>query len=124
MSLQQSFVLATLASTIAGTFITGINLFDRVNEKRKHRKQRKLDKGQDKRLSELERRVDENFRSINEQLSGQQRQLEQGPPAAGGGRIRDDDLRDSLEQGGPMVQREYDRHYAAMGPQFAEGDCK
>lgn len=33
-----------------------------------------------------------------------------------------EDLRQSLGHGGPMVQREYDRDYARLGPRFAEGD--
>jgi len=116
-TLQQGFFIATLASTIAGTFITGINLFDRVNEKRRNRHQKKLDKSQDKRIKDLERRVEEKENGGDRQ--GPDRQPERQPE-----RIRDDDLRGSLEQGGPMVKREYDRHYAAVGPRFAEGDCK
>jgi hypothetical protein len=33
-------------------------------------------------------------------------------------------LRDSLEYSGPVVRREFDRHYSTIGPRFAEGDCK
>lgn len=115
--LQQGFFIATLASTVAGTFITGINLFDRVNEKRKNRHQKKLDKSQDKRISYLERRLEENDGDDDRQDPDRQRERQHG-------RIKDDDLRGSLEQGGPMVKQEYDRLYAAMGPRFAEGDCR
>ena len=115
--LQQGFFIATLASTIAGTFITGINLFDRVNEKRRNRHQKKLDKGQDERINDLERRIEEKG-------SGGDRQDSDRRPERQPERFRDDDLRGSLEQGGPMVKREYDRQYAAMGPRFAEGDCQ
>ncbi|KAK0741440.1 hypothetical protein B0T18DRAFT_432544 [Schizothecium vesticola] len=53
--MRQGFILATLISTIAGTFTTGINLYDRIVEKRK---QAKLDHGQDQRLTDLEARYD------------------------------------------------------------------
>ncbi|KAM7187991.1 hypothetical protein V8F20_010726 [Naviculisporaceae sp. PSN 640] len=107
--IKSTFLVATLASTVAGTFITAFNLFDKVNEKRKHRQQKKLDKGQNKRLDELERRVDENLAKIDKKVNNQ------------ADRIRDDDVRDSLQQG-PVVKREFDRHYAAMGEEFAAGD--
>ncbi|KAL2126525.1 hypothetical protein VTI74DRAFT_753 [Chaetomium olivicolor] len=54
--LRQGFVLATLISTVAGTFVTGINLYDRLVEQRR---QKKLDRGQNKRIKELEQRLNE-----------------------------------------------------------------
>lgn len=39
-------------------------------------------------------------------------------------RIESDDLRNSLQYSGPAVQEEYDRHYAQLGAQFAEGDSE
>ncbi|KAM7187099.1 hypothetical protein V8F33_011433 [Rhypophila sp. PSN 637] len=123
--LKQGFIIATLASTIAGTFTTGINLFDRLEEKRRNRKQRKVDKSQNQKIKELEGRLNDKIERVNQNAERANEnahtieKLQQQPER---GRIRDDDLRDSLGQGGPMVKREYDRHYAAMGPQFAEGD--
>ncbi|KAK3360340.1 hypothetical protein B0T25DRAFT_535415 [Lasiosphaeria hispida] len=102
-NLKKGFILATLASTIAGTFITGINLYDRVAEKRK---QGKLDKKQDQRIKDLERRV-----SRNDDNRPPKRQ-----------QIDPDDVRASLNQGNAVVQREYDEHYARLGPGFARGD--
>ncbi|KAK1750142.1 hypothetical protein QBC47DRAFT_332558 [Echria macrotheca] len=102
--LKQGFIIATLCSTIAGTFTTGINLYDRIIEKRK---QSKLDKGQDEKIRDLERRVD--------QAHGQGR----GRPRRGSD--DEDNLRDSLQRGGPSVQREYEQ-YAKLDPRFAQGD--
>ncbi|AEO55791.1 hypothetical protein MYCTH_2124742 [Thermothelomyces thermophilus ATCC 42464] len=34
----------------------------------------------------------------------------------------DDGLRTTLQQSGKMVQNEYDRHFANLGPRFAQGD--
>ncbi|KAK0614583.1 hypothetical protein B0T14DRAFT_311306 [Immersiella caudata] len=102
--LKQGFIIATLISTIAGTFTTGINLYDRILEKRK---QTKLDKGQDDKIRELERRVGEHH----------------GGYGGGAQRGGDDDrLRQSLEYGGSAVKGEYDRHYAELGGRYAEGD--
>ncbi|KAK3325115.1 hypothetical protein B0H66DRAFT_547409 [Apodospora peruviana] len=115
--MKQGFILATLISTIAGTFTTGINLFDRVSEKRRDRAQRKLDKTQDKKIKELEKRVKEAEEGKNANNNPPQQERQQEPD-----RNRENDLRGSLEQGGPMVKREFDRHYANMGPRFAEGD--
>jgi hypothetical protein len=98
-----------LLSTIAGTFTTGINLFDRVNDKRKEAKQQKLDETQDEKIKKLEQRVNQNesrFRQGN-----------------GQGQAGADDVRQSLEYGGPRLQREYDRNFMRLGDRFAEGDC-
>lgn len=111
--LQQGFILATLISTVAGTFITGINLYDRLIEQRR---QRKLDRGQNRRIKELEQRLNE--------AEAEKARIANGR----GGEKKDDDgdrgVRDSLAKGGPMVQREYDRLYADLGPRFAHGDCE
>lgn len=90
-------------------------------EKRRNRKQRKLDKSQDKRLKELERRLDDQER---EGGGGDDNRDEQSKKErTRGGERKDDQVRGSLEQGGPMVKREYDRQFASMGSRFAEGDC-
>ncbi|KAK3328680.1 hypothetical protein B0T19DRAFT_197008 [Cercophora scortea] len=119
--IKQTFIIATLASTLAGTFTTGINLYDRVNEKRK---QRKLDRGQNKKIKDLEKRLDE--------ATNNNKRPETPPPEKQQHRDDDNDhhrdkshgrdLRDSLQSSGPMVQREFDQHYAQLGPRFAQGD--
>ena len=112
---QQGFIIATLISTIAGTFSTGINLFDRIAEKRK---QGRLDKGQDKRIEDLEKRVNEAEPRRGRDRSQQRDQPRQRVNA------QDDDLRDSLQYGGNAVQHEFDRRYSQLGPRFAQGDCE
>jgi hypothetical protein len=93
-------VISVLVSTIAGTFTTAINLFDRLAETRK---QHKKDRGQDSKIKELEKQVDDIEKKKKEPR-------------------RDDDLQNSLAQGGPMVRRQYDQNYQRLGPQFAQGD--
>lgn len=102
---QQGFILATLISTIAGTFTTGINLYDRIIEKRK---QAKLDRGQNDRLNDLEARYDKHHGRDGRSRSRSS--------------AHDPDLRRSLASGPPAIQREYDAHLAQFGPRFAEGD--
>lgn len=104
---QQGFMLATLVSTVAGTFITGINLYDRIIEQRR---QKKLDRGQNKRIKELEQRLNEAEEEKNRIKKDRDR---------GGG---NNDFRDSLQQSGNMVKHEYDRCFANLGPRFAQGD--
>ncbi|KAK4139239.1 uncharacterized protein C8A04DRAFT_33289 [Dichotomopilus funicola] len=112
--LKQGFMLATLVSTVAGTFITSINLYDRLVEQRR---QKKLDRGQNKRIKELEQR-------LNEAEEEKERIIEEGssPKQSKAGDGDRDDFRDSLQQSGKMVQHEYDRCFANLGPKFAEGD--
>jgi len=104
-NLKKTFIVATLVSTIMGTFITGINLFERVGEKRN---QKKRDKSQDDKLKELEQKLNNS--------QNQNQNNNRGP-----GR-REQDLQHSLQDGGPMIRREYDRDYARLGPRFADGD--
>lgn len=100
---QKGFIIATLMSTVAGTFLTGLNLYDSISERRN---QNKRDKGQDQRIKEIEKRLGEDDNAKNDR------------------RKSGNDLRDSLEYSGPMVRREYDQHFARMGPKFAQGDSK
>ena len=99
---QKTFIIATLISTIIGTFTTGINLYERVAERRnqKHR-----DSGQDAKIRELERRADEAKAERDKH------------------RENNKDLRKSLADGGSMVRREYEQDFKRLGSRFAEGDC-
>jgi hypothetical protein len=101
-NLKKTFIIATLISTIIGTFTTGINLYERVGEKRR---QIKTDKGQDQKIKDLEKRIEDSEKKKS------------SPPR------NEDDLRHSLEYGGPMIRREYNNDLARLGPRFAEGDA-
>jgi hypothetical protein len=109
---QQGFILATLVSTVAGTFITSINLYDRLIEQRR---QRKRDKGQNKRIQELEQRLNE--------AEEEKKHIKEAGGNDNHGNNRDE-FRNSLERSGSMVQHEYDRYFANLGPKFGQGDCK
>ncbi|KAL2148454.1 hypothetical protein VTH82DRAFT_2374 [Thermothelomyces myriococcoides] len=109
--LRQGFVLATLVSTVAGTFITSINLYDRLIEQRR---QKKLDRGQNKKIKALEQRLNE--------AEEEKKRIKNGEDNAAPGGSTDDGLRNTLQQSGKMVQNEYDRHFANLGTRFAQGD--
>jgi hypothetical protein len=87
-----------------GTFTTGINLYERVLDKAK---QSKKDAGQDARITELQKKLDEKNKAIERPERPER---------------RSDQVHDSLSRGGPIVGREYERNFARMGPRFAQGD--
>jgi len=70
------------------------------------RQQKQRDSGQDAKIQELERRADKARTERDEH------------------RKKNQDLRESLEHGGPMIRREYDQDFKRLGSRFAEGDCK
>lgn len=135
--MQKGFIIATLISTVIGTFTTGINLYERVRERHD---QKKTDRGQNEKIKDLERRADaadkarrkaekEKNDHIMARLesnnnkggqSGNPYLPYQYPPLTYN--RPQNDLRDALAASGPMIRREYDRDYARLGAPFAEGD--
>lgn len=113
---QTTFIIATLISTIIGTFTTGMNLFERMEEKRK---QKRTDEGQDAKIKELQKQI-EDVKKQRDEANDQSKWAVERRRA----NIRDEDVRDSLARGGPAVGREYDRNYRRFGDRFAEGDGK
>ncbi|KAH6846939.1 hypothetical protein B0I37DRAFT_284285, partial [Chaetomium sp. MPI-CAGE-AT-0009] len=109
--LKQGFFLATLVSTVAGTFITSINLYDRLIEQRR---QKKRERGQNKRIKELEQRLN--------QAEEEKERIREESTKGSRGSDGDNEFRNSLQQSGNMVQQQYDRYFANLGPKFAEGD--
>ncbi|KAK4121034.1 hypothetical protein N657DRAFT_134009 [Parathielavia appendiculata] len=109
--IKQGFVLATLISTVAGTFITSLNLYDRLIEQRK---QKKRDKGQNKRIKELEERLNE--------AEAEKKRLREGSSGGKDSHDGPDNFRNSLQQSSNAVQQEYERYFANLGSKFAQGD--
>ncbi|KAK4104335.1 hypothetical protein N658DRAFT_250769 [Parathielavia hyrcaniae] len=110
--IKRGFVLATLISTVAGTFITGINLYDRLLEQRR---QKKLDKGQNKKIKELEER-------LSEAEAEKKKRDEEGANGGKDGPGTHNDVRNSLQHSSDAVQQEYERYFANLGSRFAQGD--
>ena len=98
---QKAFVVSVLVSTIAGTFTTAINLFDRIAETRK---QHKKDRGQDSKIKELEKQVDDIEKKKKGAQTGRRPSRTHWPKA------------------GRWCERQYDQNYQRLGPQFAQGD--
>ncbi|KAJ4258042.1 hypothetical protein NW762_008182 [Fusarium torreyae] len=103
-NLKKTFIIATLCSTIAGTFSSSIGLWDRVKEKRK---QAKRDTTQDEEIKKLRAQVEQSSKD-------KERALERS-------RTRDE-VEASFERSGALINREFEDGYQRFGRRFAIGD--
>lgn len=124
--------MATLASTLVGTFTASMGLYDRVSDKREQHKQKIRDGKQDGEIKELK----ENFIKAQKAAEERQRKIDQlenggggnynGGGHNGGGQqqlaIRGGDVGYNLERDAMMVQRMYDNGFGRYGNRFAQGD--
>ncbi|KAF1963694.1 hypothetical protein CC80DRAFT_11839 [Byssothecium circinans] len=116
-NLKKTFIIATLCSTLIGTFSSSIGLWDRVQDRRK---QSKRDKTQDSEIAQLRKRVeaaekkhDDNSSSSSGNRRPRLRRL----------RARDDDfVGDNFSRSGALIQRQFDEGYGRLGTRFAQGD--
>jgi hypothetical protein len=108
-SSQKTFILATLVSTIIGTFTTGLGLYERVGQKRK---QQQTDSKQDVKIKELEEQIKKSEEQNKKKKGGDNKT------------VRPEAVEDSLGQSGPLIRREYERDFSRLGNRFAAGDCK
>lgn len=127
---QKTFICATLASTLVGTFTASMGLWERVHDRREAHKQKQTDSKQDGEIKQLREQFEQ------AQKKGQERQDEidrlrngdggRGGGGGGGGGGRGggyrDDVGESFERNGMMIQRMYDDMYGRMGNRFARGD--
>lgn len=104
-NLKKTFIVATLCSTLVGTFSSSMGLWERVQDKRK---QKKRDVKQDDEIKQLKEQVAQNKSRF---LEGQRQQQ-------GGG----DEVGQSLARSGAMIRREFDDGYDQFGRGFAVGD--
>ncbi|KAF2272193.1 uncharacterized protein EI97DRAFT_426868 [Westerdykella ornata] len=104
-NLKKTFIIATLCSTLIGTFTSSMGLWDRINEKRK---QKKIDYKQDDQIKELKEKVEKAEQRFNQQ----QNQFNN----------RQEDLGNNFHMSGAMIQRQYDEGYGRLGRRFAMGD--
>lgn len=108
-NLKKTFIIATLCSTLIGTFTSSIGLWDRVQDKRR---QKRRDTKQDDEIAKLRTQVEEAERRSQEK--------ESRPRGRRGD--DDDDLGYALERSGAAIGREFDEGYARLGRRFAVGD--
>ncbi|KAJ1338743.1 zinc finger protein DZIP1 [Microdochium nivale] len=105
-NLKKTFIIATLCSTLVGTFSSSIGLWDRVKERRK---QKNRDVKQDDEIKKLKDQLVEATKGIeNNREAHQQRDH--------------DNVAASLEKSGAMIRREFDDGYDRFGRRFAIGD--
>lgn len=98
---QKTFIIATLCSTIVGTFTTTMNLYDAVQSRKE---QKKTDGKQNQELESLRKRVDQ----AEERAKEKEKE-------------RDDYAR-NFQHSSQLVQRQYDEGYGRLGSKFAQGD--
>ncbi|KAI9150614.1 hypothetical protein HJFPF1_10389 [Paramyrothecium foliicola] len=104
-NLKKTFIIATLCSTLVGTFTSSIGLWDRVKARRK---QTARDMDQDEEIRKLKAQVEE-----AEEKARHPKDVYH--PAR-------DRVGDSLERSGALISREFDDGYERLGRRFAIGD--
>jgi len=104
-NLKKTFIIATLVSTVIGTFTTGLGLFERIDQKRK---QNKTDADQDKQIKELAAKV---------KADEEREKKRKSEPD-------NEHIQKSLGGSGQLIKREYDQNFERFGDRFARGDRK
>ena len=122
--------MATLASTLVGTFTASMGLYDRVSDKREQHKQKARDGKQDGEIKKLK----EEFEKSRQAADERQREIDRLKSGGGGGgggnngggqqlaRRGGDDVGYNLERDAMMIQRMYDDGFGRYGRRFAQGD--
>ncbi|KAF1979497.1 hypothetical protein BU23DRAFT_548727 [Bimuria novae-zelandiae CBS 107.79] len=100
-NLKKTFIVATLCSTIVGTFTTTMNLYDAVQQRKK---QKKTDSKQDDELQALRKRIDDAEQRAKDKEN------------------QHDDYGRNFQQASALIQRQYDEGYGRLGSRFAVGD--
>ncbi|OSS50983.1 hypothetical protein B5807_04570 [Epicoccum nigrum] len=125
-NLKKTFICATLASTLVGTFTASMGLWERVHDRREAHKQKKRDTEQDDNIKQLQERFDEAQKKADKRQEEIDR-LRDGRDGGGRGGERrigyHDDVGDNFERNGMMIQRMYDDMYGRYGNRFARGDA-
>ncbi|CAO2652290.1 Nn.00g005730.m01.CDS01 [Neocucurbitaria sp. VM-36] len=127
--LKKTFIVATLASTLVGTFTASMGLWERVADRREQHRQRQRDTKQDGEIKKLR----EEFEKTQKSSDAQQHELDRsrngggggngGNGGGGGGGGQRDDVGRNLERDSIMIQRMYDDMYSRNGRTFAQGDA-
>ncbi|CAF3456501.1 unnamed protein product [Fusarium graminearum] len=104
-NLKKTFIIATLCSTLVGTFTSSMGLWDRVKEKRI---QAKRDTTQDEEIKKLKAQVEKASNERDRASFDRQR-------------IRDE-VEASFERSGALINREFEDGYQRYGNRFAIGD--
>ncbi|KAF2640128.1 hypothetical protein P280DRAFT_469835 [Massarina eburnea CBS 473.64] len=117
-NLKKTFIIATLCSTLVGTFSSSIGLWDRVQDKRK---QTKRDKTQDTEIKQLRSRVEEAEKRGPER-SGRRKENQRRIRSGHDDDNDDEDVGDNFERSSALIQRQFDEGVGRLGSRFAQGD--
>ncbi|KAH4052793.1 hypothetical protein HBH49_090760 [Parastagonospora nodorum] len=121
-NLKKTFIMATLASTLVGTFTASMGLYDRVSDKRQQHKQRARDVQQDGEIKQLK----DEFEKAQQRAEDRQKEIDRlknGGGGGGGGGRGNDDVGFVLSRDAAMIQRMYDDGFGRYGSRFAQGDA-
>ena len=127
-SSQKSFMVATLVSTLIGTFTAAAVLHDKYEEKKDRYKQKKIDQGQTDNIDELRKEV----KQLKEKHENDDDDSDSSRDKGGRSRsrrkriaYRDDDS-DGFDREAALskraIQQEFDANMARLGTRFAQGD--
>ena len=130
--LKKGFIIATLVSTVIGTFTASMNLHDKLQEKKDKKAQQTLDRKQDEQIKQLRETID-NLHSDNQSLrkgSVNGSVSRRGSVTSKRGRITggDDSSDDSdgynrsAKKSRGMIEQQYDDYMQRVGPRYAQGD--
>ncbi|KAK5171982.1 uncharacterized protein LTR77_003619 [Saxophila tyrrhenica] len=133
--LKKGFIVATLVSTIVGTFTTSLNFYDRVQERKAAKKQNRVDDGQNKEIQSLREDI-QNMRKGGKKDSSSSRSRSRSTDRSRSHRHRrksrrrsvgydddsDEDFRRLAGRSRAMIEREYDENYLRLGQRYAQGD--
>ncbi|KAK5108743.1 hypothetical protein LTR62_007890 [Meristemomyces frigidus] len=120
--LKKGFVVATLVSTLVGTFTGGLALVEKVQDKRAEAKQRGVDAGQNAQLKQLQAKV--------EAMEVEDKDRDSDSKSSRGSRRRrrrsydedDESLAYSVRKSRAMIEREYEDNLMRVGGDYARGD--
>lgn len=149
--MQKGFIIATLLSTVIGTFTASMTLHDKVSEKRAKKKQAKTDQGQNDQIKEMKEKLDKlekgggaegekkdeggkdekgkdeskgkpRSRSRSRSRSSSRRR----PPRRRESVFDDEDayFAHNAAKSKDMIERTYQDHLQKIGPKYARGDCE
>ncbi|EME81497.1 uncharacterized protein MYCFIDRAFT_155659 [Pseudocercospora fijiensis CIRAD86] len=114
-ALKKTFIIATLVSTIVGTFTASIALHDKIKEKQEKaanakKQQQGVDDKQDKGLEELKERLGE-----LENKADKGKEVSDNP-------MEDDDFAQATGRSKAMLEETYEQNVGQLGQNFAQGD--
>jgi len=129
-NLKKTFIVATLLSTIFGTFTAADTLYTKIQDRKAKAKQSKLDNKQDGEIEVLRKRIeaidsktkggnDDSDRKSAKGSKSRRSSPERRPKAI---KYIPDEVQEELEVAGPLIRREYNRGYDVIGSRFAMGD--